>query len=232
MGQNEAAQHLRSCVQLVPIFNHLDDETMTLISERVQHQHFAKGEFIYRAQESDDSLYIVHRGSVRIFRLSEAGREQLVRILQPGDFTGEWTIFNENTVHEDYAQAAMDTEVCRLHQDDVQALLRAYPAVAIKLLQQISARLAQSERQTTQVATEQVGSRIALFLAEQVSSEMGAAPVITLPMARKDIASYLGTTPETVSRKFKQLETEGLIQQLSSKQIKINDMDNLLLFGD
>lgn len=232
MGHHEAAHQLAGCVRLVPIFNHLDAESMALIGKQTQHRHFAKGEFIYQAQDRDNTLYIVHRGSVRIFRLSEAGREQLVRILKPGDFTGEWTIFNENAVHEDFAQAMMETEVCCLHQDDVEALLNEHPSIAIKLLQQISGRLAQSERQTTQVATEQVGSRIALFLADQVSSEMGAAPVITLPMARKDIASYLGTTPETVSRKFRQLEEEGLIQQLSQKQIKINDVDNLLFYGD
>jgi CRP/FNR family transcriptional regulator len=52
---------------------------------------------------------------------------------------------------------------------------------------------------------------------------------ITLPMSRKDLASYLGTTPETISRKLADLEQEGLIRQLAGRKIKILDFDGLLL---
>jgi len=48
-------------------------------------------------------------------------------------------------------------------------------------------------------------------------------------MSKKDLASYLGTTPETISRKFNELEDKGLIKQLTHKQIKIIDLDGLLL---
>jgi len=51
-------------------------------------------------------------------------------------------------------------------------------------------------------------------------------------MEKKDIASYLGTTPETISRKFGELEDEGLIQHLSGKRIKIQDLDDLLLYSE
>ena len=53
--------------------------------------------------------------------------------------------------------------------------------------------------------------------------------VITLPMSKKDLASYLGTTPETISRKLLEFEDAGLIKQLSNKSIKIIDVDGLLL---
>jgi CRP/FNR family transcriptional regulator len=52
---------------------------------------------------------------------------------------------------------------------------------------------------------------------------------ITLPMSRKDLASYLGTTPETISRKLADLEQEGFIRQLTGRKIKILDLDCLLL---
>lgn len=51
-------------------------------------------------------------------------------------------------------------------------------------------------------------------------------------MARKDIAAYLGTTPETVSRKFKELEEAGLILQLPRREIEVLDLDALLMAGD
>ena len=205
---------------------------MDRIAEKAHTKHYQKGEFLFRSQEKDDALYIVNRGKVRIYRLSDSGKEQLVRILNPGDFTGEWTLFNPDAVHEEYAEAIRDTSVCMIQQHDVQELLKEYPAISLKLLGEMSQRLERSERQTAQVAVESVITRLVLFLAENVEPEMGDSPTITLPMEKKDIASYLGTTPETISRKLGELENEGLIQQLSGKRIKIQDLDDLLLYSE
>lgn len=205
---------------------------MNYIAEKAHMKQYQKGEFLFRSQEKDDALYIVNRGKVRIYRLADSGKEQLVRILNPGDFTGEWTLFNPDAVHEEYAEATRDTVVCMIQQKDVQDFLEQYPAISLKLLAEMSKRLESSERQTTQVALESVITRLVLFLAENVEPEMGNSPTITLPMEKKDIASYLGTTPETISRKFGELEDEGLIQQLSGKRIKIQDLDDLLLYSE
>ena len=60
--------------------------------------------------------------------------------------------------------------------------------------------------------------------------ESGDAPTeIELPMSKKDLASYLGTTPETISRKLADLENEGYIKQKSGRKIEILDLDGLLL---
>jgi len=193
---------------------------MDRIAEKAHTKHYQKGEFLFRSQEKDDALYIVNRGKVRIYRLSDSGKEQLVRILNPGDFTGEWTLFNPDAVHEEYAEAIRDTSVCMIQQHDVQELLKEYPAISLKLLGEMSQRLERSERQTAQVAVESVITRLVLFLAENVEPEMGNSP------------TYLGTTPETISRKLGELENEGLIQQLSGKRIKIQDLDDLLLYSE
>lgn len=52
---------------------------------------------------------------------------------------------------------------------------------------------------------------------------------VVLPMSKKDMASYLGTTPETISRKLGDLEAEGYIKQVSHRRIEILDLDGLLL---
>lgn len=205
---------------------------MDRIAEKARTNHYRKGEFLFRSQEREGALYIVNRGKVHIYRLSESGKEQLIRILNPGDFTGEWTLFNPDALHEEYAEATRDTSVCMIQQKDIQVFLEEYPAVSLKLLAEMSRRLEHSERQTAQVAVEHVVTRLILFLVENIESEMNNSPIITLPMAKKDIASYLGTTPETISRKFAELEEEGLIQQLPEKKIKIHDVDDLFLYSE
>lgn len=219
----------KACIQLVPIFNHLEDDQMDKIMYTTQSVAFEKGSIIYRAEEESDTLYIVNKGRVRIYRLAESGKEQVVRVLEPGDFTGEMALFSpENTKHESYAEAMMDTKICMIKRSDLQEFLLKYPSISLKILNELSQRLGQSEKQMTRFATEKVETRIALFLAECLDSETNTME-FTLPMTKKDLASYLGTTPETLSRKFGDLEDEKLIKQKPKKRIEILDLDGLLL---
>lgn len=224
--QHEAMDH-DTCVSLVPIFNHLDQVQMQEIHALTQSVSFKKGESLYQPGTQSDALYIVSQGRVRIYRLSESGKEQLLRILNPGDFTGELALFNES-VHEAYADAMVDTDVCMVKRSDLQTLMLKYPVIAMKILSEFSSRLDQSEKQTTRFATEKVEMRIALFLIESMDPKSGSDEVV-LPMSKKDLASYLGTTPETLSRKLFELEDAGMIKQLSNKRIRILDADGLLL---
>lgn len=214
----------RSCISLVPIFNHLEPDQMDEIMSVTHPAHYKKGELLYRPGDASDTLYIIHSGLIRIYRLAESGKEQLVRFLNPGDFTGELALFSESK-HEAYAEAVKDTQVCRMQRSDLQHFLLKYPAISLKLLQEFSNRLEKSEKQTTYVATEKVESRLALYLAELATKD---GDTITLPMAKKDLASYLGTTPETISRKMGSLEDQHLIKQLNHREIIILDLDGLL----
>jgi len=217
----------RMCVSLVPIFNHLSPEQMDEVMEVVQHKTFKKGETIYRADETSDTLYIVNRGQVKIYRLSDTGKEQLVRILTPGDFTGELALFRQS-VHEAYAETLVDSAICHIHRDDLQRLLLRYPTISLKILEEFSRRLDTAEKQTTSFATEKVDTRIALYLVECVEEEGANEATIELPLSRKDLASYLGTTPETISRKLTEFEEKGLILQQDQRKMKLLDIDELL----
>lgn len=217
-----------SCVSLVPIFNHLDQESMDKIGTKVNTKHLKRGEYLYKAADADDSVYIVHRGQVRIFHLAESGKEQLIRVLNPGEFTGEWTIFSDDTYHDHFAEATRNTSICAINREDLQELLQDYPEISMKILQSMSDRLQQSEKQTASVAIEQVTNRIIYYLEDLAGIDTDDETTVELPMTRKDIASYLGTTPETLSRKFKELENADLIEQLPKNKIYIPSIEELL----
>lgn len=217
----------KSCIALVPIFNHLEEEPMKEIMGTAQSVSYKRGENIYQAGNQSDSLYIVNKGKIRIYRLSESGKEQIVRILYPGDFTGELALFS-NSIHESFAEAMEETQVCMITRSDLQEFLLKYPSISLKILAEFSNRLEQSEKQTARFATEKVETRLALFLAECLDHE-GRSNEFVLPMSKKDLASYLGTTPETISRKMSDLVEAGYIKQKVHKRIEILDLDGLLL---
>lgn len=221
-----SANH-KTCISLVPIFNHLGNDQMDEIMKATRSVSYKKGEIIYSAGDQSDSLYIVSRGKIRIYRLSESGKEQTVRILTQGDFTGELALFRES-IHESYAEAMEETNVCMITRSDLQEFLLKFPSIALKILSEFSNRLEASEKQATRFATEKVETRIALFLAECIDSQKKSMEFV-LPMSKKDLASYLGTTPETISRKLAEFEDAGYIRQMAHRKIKIIDLDGLLL---
>lgn len=233
MKYQEACRHTKGnkgahqlCVSIVPIFNHLQNEEMEEVAKTTRSISLKKGELLHSAGDVSDSLYIVHQGKVKVYRLSENGKEQLIRILQPGDFTGELALFKES-IHDDYAEAMEKTDICSIQRGDLQEFLQRYPNISLKILSEFSNRLGQAESQMTSFATEDVETRIGLYLAQQV--EENKSTEYHLPMSRKDLASFLGTTPETISRKLAKFEDEGWIEQEDQRRIRVLDLDALLL---
>lgn len=230
--ENSVSCSHQACVSIVPIFNHLQPEQLSEVMQVVKNRTFKKGEILYRAEDISDALYIVNKGKIKIYRLSDTGKEQLIRILNPGDFTGELALFQDTTSEQEaYAEAMEDASICMIKRTDLQNLLIKYPSISLEILAEFSRRLEISEKQTARFATEETDTRIALFLAELVESDNANKNEMTvyLPMARKDLASYLGTTPETLSRQLKKFENKKLIKQENNRKITILDLDELLL---
>src|SRR5699024_9455731 len=126
LEQNQCCHHQyghAECIRIVPIFNHLENSQMDLIAESAKTLHLQKGEMLFRAGEKDDTLYIINSGKARICRLSDSGKEQLVRILNPGDSTGEGANFQPGSIHENYAEALQHTSICLIKREDLQAYL-------------------------------------------------------------------------------------------------------------
>lgn len=212
------------CISLVPIFNHLQLDVMKEIASTTQSSHYERNQEIFGAGENSDSLYIVHRGKVKVYRLSESGKEQLIRILDPGDFIGEQALFTES-VHENYAVALEKTELCVMKRSELQALLLQYPMISFKIMEEFSRRLGQAEKQVSSLTSEATEKRIATYLVELAEGQQAA--LITLPMTKKDLASYLGTTPETVSRKLTEFQEQHWIEQVGQGIIRIINKDAL-----
>lgn len=232
MTENEPCTHdstntmQKTCISIVPIFNHLTTGEMQEIVKTTKSIAYPRGNTVYSAGEPSEGLYIVHKGRVKIYRLSESGKEQLVRILEPGDFTGELSLFSAS-IHDAYAEAMIASELCIMDRNDFQQFLMKYPQISLKVLTEFSTRLAKVERQAASIAMESVDTRVAMYLAELV--EVAKNETITLPMSRKDIASHLGTSPETISRKLTEFEEAGWILQMSQRKIRVLNLDTLLL---
>lgn len=224
MDETERIDISQLCVAKVPFFNHLDYDEMMKITMRSTHKNFKKGEIIIHDGDPLDYLYIVHQGRVKIYQLFSNGKEQLLRILEPGEFMGEMALFTEKNM-DSYAETMEKTEICAIHRDDMQELMNEYPTIAIKILEQFSNRLDSTEKLVGELSSKDVEMRAATYLVEL--AEKNDSREIVLPMSKKELASFLGTTQETISRRLSTFETKGWIQQKGHRNVNIIDMEAL-----
>lgn len=214
--------HDHLCVSLVPLFNHLAIEDQMRIEKLVHHRIVQKGDIIF-APDQEPQLTLIARGQMKVYRVANNGREQLLRIVQPGDFEGDHFLFgvaNDNL----FGQALQTTEICLLTQKDFKNLLETYPPLALQLMTLNAEKTHQLEQQTQFLSMEKIEERLAYYLCNL--SRASDSLYVTIPMKMKELATFLGTSPETLSRKLKLLQQEGLIER-DQKTIKILDFEGL-----
>ena len=214
------AEHM--CVTIVPLFEKLSDADKEAINGLARHREYRKGELVF--QPGDDELAIVARGSMKVYQLSPSGKEQLLRVVRPGGYEGESQLFgiaNETL----FAEAMEDTAICSLSKKAFNQVLMSNPEIGIRLFELSSQKMVQMERQVQLLSLERVEERLAAYLLDLSEKEVDAK--IGLPMKMKDVSQYLGTTPETLSRKFRYLDDQGLIER-KGRTVTILDEDGLL----
>ncbi|AYF99762.1 Crp/Fnr family transcriptional regulator [Lactococcus allomyrinae] len=210
------------CVQLVPLFNTLTKKEIEEVEQLVHHRVFGKGETVISPEQSPQ-LTIVAHGGLKMYQLATNGKEQLLRVVEPGGYEGENALFgavNENL----FGETLEETTVCFLKRQDFKKLLIQNPALSLRLLE-INAKKSETiEQQASFLMMEAIESRLANYLLQL--AKVAHSERVELPMKMKDLANFVGTTPETVSRKFKLLENHGYIRR-HGKHIEILDVEKL-----
>lgn len=206
----------RPCIERVPIFSNLDENEMGEVISLINHKKFKRNEIIYMAGEKGGSLYVINSGKVKITRIASSGKEQVIRILEPGEFMGELSIFRSSTL-VDNAEALEDTMMCIINEKDLKELLMKYPLISFKIMQELSERLERAESLIENINLNSVEKRLADTLLE-LSDENGE---IVLNLSKKDLASQIGMSSETLSRKLSAFQELGIIKLIGQRKIYI-----------
>lgn len=206
---------IHSCASLVPIFNHLDDDEIIRISSITKHRRFNKGDIISSPGDMP-SIYIIAKGAIKEYFINYNGDENLIRIYRAGDVIGELSVFDEPS--ELYNEAMSDVDLCYITQESINELMINHPSIAIKLLKEYGKRLRKSDLQNKRLATGSISARLASYLIDEAKNKQSNA--FRLELSLKEIANFLATTPETISRKLKLFEENNIIKR-QNKNIEI-----------
>jgi CRP-like cAMP-binding protein len=126
-----------SCIKIVPIFAHLNSDEMAQVASITSERTYEKGQTIYRVGESRGELYVLHSGSVKVYRLSADGKEQVLRRVQSGQFLGELSLFSNNK-QTDNAVALETSQMCVIKWDNLRSLIEKIPSIAFKVMEELS----------------------------------------------------------------------------------------------
>lgn len=215
------------CVARVPLFRSLSNADQLRVASVARAKTVARGETLQAAGEDAAELMVVHTGKVKVYRIDSEGREQILRFLGEGDFLGE-SGFLSGRRPTQFAEAVDSGSMCVFRHEDLMRLVSEYPLIGLRMLQDVSHRLEQTEARLVSVTSEDVAARLAGYLVSLDGRQEATATLVELPIAKKDIASLLNTTPETLSRHLRRLQESGIIENRAAREIAILDVDALL----
>ena len=222
-SQNEI---LHSLYQ-IPYFENVAEEELSTLAGMVRKQCFKKGDLIFTADQKCKNLHILNSGKIKIFMVSEMGKEQIVHFLKPMVFFGEEILFGEN-IYEASAEALCETVLLNLGKKELENFILSHPRVGIAMLAGFGERVKKLMKMIGDLALKDIQCRLVCRLV-QMAHEEGVKTkegVEIDGLTQEDLAFHIGTVREAVSRCLNRLQEANLIK-LGRKKIIVRNVNYL-----
>jgi CRP-like cAMP-binding protein len=215
------------------LFKELDHATLQSLAERALPRHYRKDEVLFLAGEEAVGLFVIVNGSVRAFRESIDGREQVIHVERAGATVAEVPVFDDGAYPSTVA-AEEETDTLFLDKRDVRQLSLQYPAIPMAAVRVLASRLRRCAELVEALSLKEVGQRVARFLVSEAhrhGQQTSAGTYLTLTQTNQQIAARVGSVREVISRALSRLQHDGLIV-LEDRKLTIPDMEALSSFAD
>lgn len=209
-------------ISKIPLFEGLNQEDMERIKERVVEKSYPKGAMVFTEGEQTDGLYLISSGLVKVFKLHTDGREKTLDLLKPGQYLGEVSLFG-SSVRSASVETLKPTKFLVIPSADLRKLLLESPGLAVKVIEILSNRLREANRQIQELAFMNSRSRVIcslVNLAEAHGRVDGTGICIDVKLTHSEFAKLAGVSRETVTKVLLELQSMAVIS-ITSKHIKI-----------
>ena len=189
---------------------------------------YKKGEFIYFSDDESDMVYFIHSGAVKVASYTEEGNEFIKAVLNSGEVFGELALFGEER-RSDYAEAMEDTEICVLKKDEVVSLMSDVKGFMAFLNRLMGKRMIYTQKRLASLLYKDAPTRIAEYIIDQMNRNgrrKGGIVTLRNYLTHQEIASYTGTSRQTVTTVLNQFRENGYID-FDRRTFTIKDLDGL-----
>ncbi len=208
-----------------PIFNGLTGAELDQVRAIAVDRFYDRGKSVFFEGDPGDGFYVVVDGKVKISKLSPDGKEKILHIYGPGQPFGEVPVFAGKRFPAN-AQTLSKSHLLFFPRTGFIRLITENPSLALNMLAVLSGRLRQFTVQIESLALKEVPARLASYLV-YLAKEQGVPDAVTLDISKGQLASLLGTIPETLSRIFARMNGVGLIE-VEGKRILLLDREGLV----
>ena len=215
---------LLDTISRVPSFSGLPENQLEKIKDIAVDRHFNKGEIIFSDGEEGGGFFVVVEGLVKIFKASIGGKEQILHIYGPGEPFGQVAVYAGRS-YPASAQAIAKSHVLFFPRAAFVDLITRMPSLTMNMLAVLSKRLREFTVQVENLSLKEVPGRLAGYLIYLVD-EQGKDDAVTLSISKGQLASLLGTIPETLSRIFARMTELNLIE-MDGRNIKLLNRNGL-----
>ena len=208
----------------IPLFNGLPEDQLQAINQIAVEKKINKGETIFSEGDDGKGFFVVLEGRVKIYKVSAEGKEQILHIYGQGQPFGEVPVFAGQKFPAN-AQAIAKGRLLFFPRAAFVALITENPSLSLNLLAIMSSKLREFTLQIENLSLKEIPARLAsylIYLAEEQQSE----DAVTLGISKGQLASILGTIPETLSRIFAKLTGQDLIR-VQGPRIELLDREGL-----
>ncbi len=205
----------------IPLFQglprpQLEELAMITLAQSVQ-----RGQTIFAEGDLGTGFYVLVSGRVKIFKLSPDGKEQILHIMPPSEPFGEVAVFAGERFPA-YAEALEDSYTLFFPRTAFVDLIARNPSLALNMMAILARRLRKFVVMIEALSLKEVPGRLAThFLL--LSGQQGGEKSLTLDISKNQLASLMGTIPETLSRILSRMVKEGLIETSGQRLIRILD---------
>ncbi len=200
------------------LFSDLKEEEIETVASFCRSRTLASGEHLFSEGEPAEAFFVILRGSLKIYKLSPKGEEQILHIQKQNHLVAEAAIFDRRT-YPAHAQAIEKCEMIRIETEPFRKTILKQPNLAFKLLSAYSKRLRHFVSMIEDLTLRNTKERLIRYLIENSDTE-NTPIVCRLNIPKKDLAALLGTIPETLSRVLRELKQSDLISE-KGKTIEI-----------
>jgi len=214
------------------MFSSLEETDLRALADRAIETKLGRGEILFMEGDEARGLYCIVEGSVRAFRESLEGREQVIHVETAGATIAEVPVFDEGKYPSTVA-GDEDSVLLFIDKRDVRRLCLEHPQIAVAALRLLAGRLRKCAALVEDLSLHEVDQRLAKFLAGEArarGAKTNAGIVLEMPLTNQQVAARIGSVREVVSRALARLQKNGLIM-VEGRQITIPDEEALRSYG-
>lgn len=185
-----------------------------------------KGEPIFEEGEITNGVFCVKDGVCKLSKLSSNGKDQIVKLVKPGELLGQRSMISEEPANLS-AVALEDMEVCFIPKAEIMQFFNQNNQFSMNIMKTICGDLKEADEHMVDMAQKSVKERLAstlIYLEDTFGTNTDGS--LRLQLSREELAGMIGTATESCIRMLSELKKSGLIELLG-KHIKIIDNSKL-----